>query len=148
MLLLANESHKLIPQPVQHSGIWIYGSQRASVAADFNLDGCLDLAVTQNAGPVVHLENQSDGIGLRVELQTERANTFAIGANVWAQYQDGSFDPPPPVVAGSGYWSQNNLAPLLAPRSEIEKVHVSWPGGADTTVIVQPGAQTVRTVQQ
>ena len=148
LLLLANESHELVPQSTQHSGIRIYGSQRASVAADFNLDGRLDLAVTQNAGPVVHLENQSAGVGLRVELRTEHANTFAIGANVRAQYRDGSLGPAAAVVAGSGYWSQNSLAPLLAPRSEIEKVHVNWPGGTDTTVVVPPGAQTVRIVQQ
>ena len=148
LLLLANESHELVPQPAQHSGVRIYGSQRASVAADFNLDGRLDLAVTQNAGPVVHLGNQSAEVGLRVELRTERANTFAIGANVRAQYQDGSFGPAVAVVAGSGYWSQNSLAPLLAPRSEIERVHVSWPDGADTTVAVQPGAQMIRIVQQ
>ena len=103
--------------------------------------------MTQNAGPVVHLENQSAEVGLRVELRTGRANTFAIGANVRAQYRDGSFGPAAAVVAGSGYWSQNSLVPLLAPRSEIESVHVSWPGGADTTVVVQPDAQMIRIVQ-
>ena len=148
LLLLANESHELVPQLAQHSGIQIYGSQRASVAADFNLDGRLDLAVTQNAGPVVHLENQSAGMGLRVELRTKRANTFAIGDNVRAQYRDGSFGPVIPVVAGSGYWSQNSLAPLLTPRSEIEKVQVSWPGGVDTTVVVYPSTQIVRIIIQ
>ncbi|MXW15562.1 MAG: VCBS repeat-containing protein [Rhodothermaceae bacterium] len=148
LLLLSNESHELIPQSAQHSGIRIYGSQRASVAADFNLDGRLDLAVTQNAGPVVYLENQSAEVGLRVELRTERANTFAIGANVRAQYRDGSFGPATAVVAGSGYWSQNSLFPLLTPRDGIKKVYVSWPSGADTTVVVHPNTQMVKIIQQ
>lgn len=148
LLLLADESHELIPQPAQQSGIQIYGSQRASVAADFNLDGRLDLAVTQNAGPVVHLENQRSRMGLRVELQSGHANAMAIGAKVRAEYQDGSLGPVTAVVAGSGYWGQNTLSPLLAPRSEIEKVHVTWPGGADTTVIVQPEVQMLRITQK
>ena len=148
LLLLSNESHELVPQPAQHSGIRIYGSQRASVAADFNLDGRLDLAVTQNAGSVVHLENQSAEVGLRIELRTERANTFAIGANVRAQYRDGSFGPAVAVIAGSGYWSQNSLAPLLTPRSEIERVHVSWPAGPDTTVVVKPGTSVLVITQR
>ena len=148
LLLLANESHELVPQPAQQSGIRIYGSQRASVAADFNLDGRLDLAVTQNAGPVVHLENQFAKTGLRVELRTESENKFAIGASVQAAYKDGSLGPAVAIVAGSGYWSQNSLSPLFAPRDEIGKIHVNWPGGADTTVVVSPGIQTVRITQQ
>ena len=148
LLLLANKSYELIPQPAQYSGIQIYGSQRASVAADFNLDGRLDLAVTQNAGPVVHLENRSAPVGLRVVLRTDDANTFAIGANVRAQYRDGSFGPIFPVLAGSGYWSQNSLAPLLAPYSEIEKVHIDWPGGADTTVVVPSDISALMIKQQ
>ncbi len=143
LLLLANESYELVPQPAQKSGIRIYGSQRASVATDFNLDGRLDLAVTQNAGSVIHLENQSAEVGLRVELRTESANTFAIGANIRAQYRDGSFGPAMAVVAGSGYWSQNSLASLLTPHNEIEKIHVSWPSGADTTAVVQPGTRVL-----
>ena len=148
LLLLSDESHRLVPQPGQRSGIRVYGSQRAAVAADFNLDGRLDLVVTQNAGPVLHLQNQSAEVGLRVELQTKTANTFAIGAGVRAQYQDGTLGAMTVVVAGSGYWSQSSLASLLAPRSQIEKVHVHWPGGRDTTVTVQPGTERIRIQQQ
>ena len=57
-----------------------------------------------------------------------------------AQYKDGSFGPAT-VVAGSGYWSQNSLTPLLSPRSEVEKMHMNWAGGADTTAVVQPSAR-------
>ncbi len=148
LLLLSDESHRLVPQPGQSSGIRIYGSQRASVAADFNLDGRLDLAVAQNAGPVVHLQNRLAETGLRVELRTRTANTFAVGASVRAQYRDGKMGPASAVAAGSGYWSQSSLAPLLAPRDQIEKVHVRWSGGRDTTVIIQPDSEVIRIRQQ
>lgn len=148
LLLLADEFYQLVPQPAQQSGIRIYGAQRASVAADFNLDGRLDLAVTQNAGPVVHLQNQSAPSGLRVELRINHTNTHAIGANVRAQFWDGNFGPTVPIVAGSGYWSQNSLTAILTPRDEIEKIHVSWPAGHDTMVVVQPSVRTLQITQQ
>ena len=143
LLLLADESHKLVPQPAQVSGIHIYGSQRAAVGADFDLDGRLDLAVTQNAGPVVHLRNTTAVTGLRVELQGNAMNTAAIGAHVRAEYRDGSVGPSVPIVAGSGYWSQSSVEPILAPRDEIVKVHVNWPDGTVTTTAVQAGAQSI-----
>ena len=143
LLLLAEEDGELVPQPAQRSGIQIYGSQRAAVAADFDLDGRLDLAVTQNAGPVVQLQNQSAVPGLRVVLQAGNANIPAIGATVRPQYQDGTLGAATAVVAGSGYWSQSSLAPVLAPRHRISKVHVTWPGGSDTTVAVPLDVQQI-----
>jgi len=143
LLLLSNESYKLVSQSGQRSGIRIYGSQRASVAADFNLDGRLDLAVTQNAGPVVHLQNQSAELGLRVELRTNTENMYAVGAIVRPEYQDGTLGAASAVVAGSGYWSQSSFSSLLAPCTQIKKIHVRWPNGADTTVTPPPDAATV-----
>ena len=148
LLLLSDELHNLVPQRASKSGIQIYGSQRASVAADFNLDGRLDLAVTQNAGPVVHLHNQSAEIGLRVELRTNTANEFAVGASVRPEFSDGTLGATFPVVAGSGYWSQGSFSLLLAPRNQIRKVHVRWPGGADTTIVSKPGSRILMIRQQ
>ncbi len=136
LLLLSNESNKLEPRSALISGIRIYGSQRATVAADFNLDGRMDLAVTQNAGPVVQLLNRSSEQGLRIKLRINNGNSHAIGASVRPRYRDGSMGATTPIVAGSGYWSQNTLSPLLAPRSQIDSVYIHWPNGADTTVSV------------
>ena len=143
LLLLADESHKLVPQPAKVSGVYIYGSQRAAVSADFDHDGRLDLAVAQNAGPVVHLQNRTATEGLRVLLRVSGWNRAAVGGNVRAEYRDGSLGPSVPIVAGSGYWSQSSVQPILAPRDEIVKVHVNWPDGTATSTAVQAGAQSI-----
>jgi len=138
LLLLANESHELNPVSSQHSGIRVYGSQRAAVAADFNLDGRLDLAVTQNAGPVIQLQNQSSDVGLRVKLRSSHSNEFGIGAVVRPEYHDGTLGATTAVIAGSGYWSQNSLHPLIGARHQIYKLHVRWTGGRDTSFVIPP----------
>ena len=143
LLLLADESHQLVPQPAQVSGIYIYGSQRAAVRADFDRDGRLDLAVTQNAGPVVHLRNRTAKKGLRVELRMFGANRAGVGGNVRAEYRDGSLGPSVPIVVGSGYWSQSSAEPILAPRDEIVKIHVNWPDGTATVTAVPAGAPSM-----
>ena len=143
LLLLADESHQLVPRPAHVSGIYIFGSQRAAVRADFDRDGRLDLAVAQNAGPVVHLRNRTAAIGLRVELRLFGANLAAIGGNVRAEYRDGSLGPSVPVVAGSGYWSQSSAETILAPRDEIVKIHVNWPDGTATVTAVPVGAPSM-----
>ncbi|MCY4172142.1 MAG: FG-GAP-like repeat-containing protein [Bacteroidetes bacterium] len=148
LLLLSDESNQLVPVSAMESGIRVYGSQRASVAADFNLDGRLDLAVSQNAGPVVQYENQSSAAGLRVELYTNTPNTHAIGAMIRPEYQDGRLGATTPIVAGSGYWSQNSLFPLIGPRSEISQLHIIWPDGSDTTVVVPFNSQKISVTQQ
>ncbi len=143
LLLLSDESYNLEPQSAQTSGIRIYGAQRASVAADFNRDGRMDLAITQNAGPVVQLQNLSSEQGLQVELRAKSGNRHAIGATVRPEYVDGSMGATTAIVAGSGYWSQNALTPLLAPRNQIENLHIRWPNGPDTTVSVRPNVEII-----
>jgi len=143
LLLLADDSHQLVPQPAHVSGIYIYGSQRAAVRADFDRDGRLDIAVAQNAGPVVHLRNRTAAKGLRVELRGSGANGAGVGGNLRAEYRDGSLGPSVPIVAGSGYWSQSSAKPILAPGDEIVKVHVNWPDGMSTTTAVPAGAPSM-----
>jgi hypothetical protein len=143
LLLLADESHKLVPQPAKVSGIYIYGSQRAAVSADFDRDGRLDLAVAQNAGSVVHLQNRTATKGIRVALRMFGRNRAAVGGNVRAEYRNGSLGPSVPIVAGSGYWSQSSVELLLTPHEEIVKVHVNWPDGTTTMTAVQAGAQSI-----
>lgn len=148
LLLLADESHKLVPQPARVSGIYIYGSQRAAVSADFDRDGRLDLAVAQNAGSVVHLQNRTATQGLRVTLRVPGWNRAAVGGNLRAEYRDGSLGPSVPIVAGSGYWSQSSVETILAPRDAIVNVHVNWPDGTSTSTAVQTGTQSILITQE
>ena len=147
LLLLANESYELIPVSGQQSGIQVYGSQRAAVAADFNLDGTLDLAVTQNAGPVIQFENQSTDTGLRIELRSSHPNEYGIGAVIRPEYRDGTIGAATAVVAGGGYWSQSSLHPLISPRHQIHKIHVRWTGGRNTSHIIPRNLQKI-TIRQ
>jgi len=148
LLLISDQSNRLEPATAQQSGIQVYGSQRAAVAADFNLDGRLDLAVTQNAGPVVQYENQTSAVGLRVALFTSTSNTQAIGSTIRPEYHEGTLGPVTSVVAGSGYWSQSSVISLIGSRSKISKLRVDWPDGRDTTVVVPPDVQNITIRQQ
>ncbi len=147
LLLLSDKHNRLIPVSAQQSGIRVYGSQRASVIADFNMDGRLDLAVTQNAGPVVQYENQVSGVGLHVELYTNTLS-HAIGSTIRAEFHDGALGSALAVVAGSGYWSQSSLISLIGPRNQINKLHIDWPDGRDTTVVVPPDVQKISIIQR
>ena len=147
LLLLANESYQLIPVSGQQSGIRVYGSQRAAVAADFNMDGTLDLAVTQNAGPVIQFENQSTDTGLRIELRSSLPNEYGIGAVIRPEYRDGTIGAATAVVGGGGYWSQSSLHPLISPRNQIHKIHIRWTGGRDTSLVIPPNLQKI-TIRQ
>src|SRR5207249_11853532 len=52
-LLLGDGRGGLGAMPGQRSGLMIYGEQRGAAYADFDSDGRLDLAVSENAAPTL-----------------------------------------------------------------------------------------------
>jgi hypothetical protein len=144
LLLIGDGSGRLEPMPGQRSGLMVYGEQRGSAYADFDADGRLDLAVSQNGAPTRLFRNIGAAPGLRVRLVGPVGNPTAVGAQMRLSYGDRD-GPVREVQAGSGYWSQNGAVQLLGRAGEPNALWIRWPGGREQVVPLAP-AQTEVTV--
>ena len=142
LLLLGDGKGGLQPAPAQRSGLEIYGDQRGAAYADFDGDGRLDLAVSQNGAATRLFHNQGAKPGLRVRLQGPPGNPDGVGAQLRVVYGN-RMGPVREIAAGSGYWSQNGAIQVFGLSAEPSAVWVRWPGGQVTTTAVPPGAHEV-----
>ncbi len=142
-LLLQNDgTGKLVPLTGQRSGLVIYGDQRGAAYADYDGDGRLDLAVSQNAGATRLFHNRGARPALRVRVKGTASNPDGVGVQLRLVYGE-RMGPVREVQAGSGYWSQNGAVQLLGKTAEPTAIWVRWPGGAVTRVAVPSGAREV-----
>ena len=86
LLLLGDGRGGLLPMPGRRSGLTVYGDQRGAAYADFDGDGRLDLAVSQNGAATRLFHNAGAKPGLRVRLIGSPANPDAIGAQIRIGY--------------------------------------------------------------
>jgi len=112
------------------SGIKIYGEQRGAAFGDFNRDGKIDLAVSQNNGQTKLYQNKTEQAGIRVELIGTEGNRNAIGASIRMVYPDGSKGPTRFIQAGGGYGSQNGTVQVMGYREWPSAIEVTWPDGS------------------
>ena len=105
---------------------------RGGAFADYDLDGDIDIVVTNSNSPPRLLRN--DGGNKRhwmsIKLNGTTGSTDAIGARVTVHAGDVSQTRE--VRSGTGYLSQNELKLLygLGDSSTTASVKVQWPGGA------------------
>ena len=142
LLLLGDGKGGLTPLPGAKSGIIVYGDQRGAAYADFDGDGRLDLAVSQNSAATRLFHNRGAKPGLRVRIQGPASNPDGIGAQVRLMYGDRS-GPVREIQAGSGYWSQNGAVQVFGFDTPPTAVWVRWPGGGETRTPVPAGAKEV-----
>jgi len=126
----------------QESGIAIYGEQRGAAAADYDADGRVDLAVSQNATATKLYHNLRAKPGLRVRLAGSPGTPTGIGAVLRLKSGE-RFGPAREVHAGSGYWSQDSAVQVLALLPEPLQLSIRWPGSQVTTADVPAGAREV-----
>jgi hypothetical protein len=138
LLLLGDGAGGLEAVPGQRSGLIVYGEQRGAAYADYDGDGRLDLAVSQNGDSTRLFRNVSAHPGLRVHLIGPVGNPSAIGAQMRLRYADRS-GPVREVQAGSGYWSENGAAQVLGRALEPTALWVRWPGGREQVVPLAGG---------
>ncbi len=105
---------------------------RGAAYGDFDRDGDLDLAITENNGPARVLRN--DGTvnrALRIQLRGVTANRDAIGARITLHMSDGARRWQM-VKTGSSYLSQSELPATfgLAANETIQRIEIAWPNGA------------------
>lgn len=145
LLLVGNGAGVLEPMQGQRSGLMVYGEQRGAAYADFDGDGRLDLAVSQNAAPTRLFRNAGATPGLRVRLVGSSGNPGAVGAQIRLRYGDRA-GPVREVQAGSGYWSQNGAVQVLGRAGAPTGLWIRWPGGQEQVVPLAPD-QAAITVQ-
>jgi enediyne biosynthesis protein E4 len=142
LLLEGDGTGTLTPVPGQLSGIIVYGDQRGAAAADFDGDGRVDLAVSQNANQTRLFRNTGAEPGLRIRLKGPSGNPHAVGASI--RLQAGTWlGPAREIQAGSGYWSQNSPVPVMAAPATPTAIFVRWPGGQTTTSKLPPNAAEI-----
>ncbi|MGH7528867.1 MAG: FG-GAP repeat domain-containing protein [Gemmatimonadales bacterium] len=132
----------LHPVPGHVSGVRVYGDQRGAALADYNGDGRVDLAVSQNGAETKLYRNDRARPGLRVRVIGPPGNPNGVGATMRLVYRDGR-GPAREIHAGSGYWSQDGAIQVLGQREQPVAVWVRWPGGDSTETPVPPGIRDV-----
>ena len=142
LLLLGNGKGGFTPATGAQSGIVVYGDQRGAAYADYDGDGRLDLAVSQNGAATMLFHNRGAKPGLRVRVEGPATNPDGVGAQLRIVYGD-KMGPVREIEAGSGYWSQNGAVQVFGLSGTPTAVWVRWPGGAETRTAVPSGAREV-----
>jgi hypothetical protein len=142
VLLLGDGTGGLAPEPGQRSGLMVYGEQRGAAYADFDGDGRLDLAVSQNDAATRLFQNVGAKPGVRVRLVGPPGNPTGVGTQLRLRYGERA-GPVREVQAGSGYWSQNGAVQVLGRSGEPTALWVRWPGGREQVLVLAPGQAEV-----
>jgi hypothetical protein len=133
---------KLEAVPAKTSGVMVYGDQRGAALGDFDEDGRVDLAVTQNGAETKLYQNIGAKPGLRVRLKGPPGNPDGVGATMRLLFGD-KFGPAREIHGGSGYWSQDSPVQILCGPEAPTQIWLRWPGGKTTTSPIPPGAMEI-----
>ncbi|HEV8399928.1 MAG TPA: VCBS repeat-containing protein [Gemmatimonadales bacterium] len=125
-------------EPGQRSGLVVYGEQRGAAYADFDRDGRLDIAVSQNGDSTRLFRNVGAQPGLRVTLVGPAGNPSAIGSHMRLRYGERG-GPVREIQVGSGYWSENGAVQVLGRGGEPTALWIRWPGGQEQVVSLTKG---------
>lgn len=128
--------------PGQECGVKVYGEQRGAALCDFDGDGRVDLAVTQNAAETKLYRNVGARPGLRVRLTGPPGNPTGVGAviRLGSGTVQGSARE---IHAGSGYWSQDSAVQVFASPQGAAQISVRWPGSKLVNGNVPAGAREI-----
>jgi hypothetical protein len=123
-------------------GIKVYGEQRGSAVADYDGDGRVDLAVTQNGAATKLFHNLAAKPGLRVRCNAGPANPQGIGVILRLGFGD-KWGPAREIHGGSGYWSQDSAVQVMSLPQPASRIQAQWPGGKKTVSLIPAQAREI-----
>lgn len=123
---------------VARAGLRVLGDQRGAAVADFDADGRVDLAVSQNGAATTLWRNRGGAVGLRVRLDAGAENPYGVGAQLRL-----SGGPAREIRAGAAYWSTDDPVTVLARRDGAAELWIRWPGGREQRVQVDAGQREI-----
>lgn len=142
LLLKGDGKANFAPMAAAASGVRVYGEQRGCAAADFDNDGRLDLAVTQNGAATKLFHNQLATPAFRIKLKGPPENPGAIGATLQLVTAENTAGAAREIRAGHGYWSQDAPVQLMTlPRAAL--LRIRWPGGHTQTAPLPANLQSL-----
>ncbi len=127
---------------LETSGIEVFGEQRGCAVADYDHDGRPDIVVTQNGAGTRLFKNLRGKPGLRVRFRGPASNPLGFGIRMVSEC-GGRMSPAREIHGGSGYWSQDSAAQVLAIPDSAAKLHYTLPGGKRGVVEIPVGAREV-----
>ena len=133
---------KLEAVPGQRSGILVYGEQRGAALCDFDGDGRVDLAVSQNGAETKLYRNVLGKPGLRVRLNGPPGNPDGVGATLRLVF-GGRMGAAREIHGGSGYWSQDSVVQVMGCPETPTEIWIRWPGGKTTTSPIPAAAKEI-----
>jgi hypothetical protein len=142
LLLLGNGKGGFTAATGAQSGLIVYGDQRGAAYADYDGDGRLDLAVSQNGAATMLFHNRGAKPGLRIRVEGPSTNPDGVGVQLRLVYGN-RMGPVREIEAGSGYWSQNGAIQVFGLTGTPTAVWARWPGGSETQTPVPAGARDV-----
>jgi len=119
--------------PGHKSGILVYGDQRGAAFSDYNMDGKVDILISQNGAETKLFQNVNSKSGVRIVLRGPKLNPWGFGSKIQLKYDDGSFGPVREIQSGSGYWSQNSPVQVMGYNKPVSEIKVQWPDGSKST---------------
>lgn len=130
LVLLGNGEGNFKAMSGTESGIKIYGEQRGAALSDFNQDGKVDLAVSQNGSNMKIFLNQTEKRGIRVTLEGPHSNRNGIGSGIRLVFENGEKGPLREIQSGSGYWSQNSFTEIMGTGNKtVKEIEIKWYDG-------------------
>ena len=140
LVLLGDGRGDFRPLSVAQSGIRVFGDQRGAAVSDYDGDGRVDLAVSQNGAKTTLWHNRRGAPGLRVRVNAGRDNPNGIGAQLRVSNGTG---PVREIHAGSAYWSMDDPTTVMALPPNPQELWVRWPGGLEQRVPLASGQREI-----
>lgn len=128
--------------PVKISGIRVYGEQRGCTVCDFDNDGRIDLAVSQNGAQTKLFHNTGGKPGLRVRLKGAKDNINGIGSALRVIGNNYS-GPLREIQSASGYLSQNGITQIIYPKGNNCQLQIRWYNGKNMAYNIPEKAKEI-----